>query len=229
MKTKKIFDFKPSTIGYPLALVLFIWVVFWVQIRFFYKIKFLAIYPKSFSGLKGILFSPFIHSDIYHLYHNSLPLLILTTALFYFYRELAWKIIGWGIILSGLLTWVIARPAYHLGASGLIYVLVSFIFFKGIQLGNYRFVALSFLVVFLYGSMIWYVFPLDDTISWEGHLSGFIVGLIFSFLFKKTAITEEKYDWEREDYNSENDPFMQQFDEDGNFIDLNQDDDHNIN
>ena len=180
------------------------------------------------SGLKGVFFSPFIHSDIYHLYHNSLPLFILTLALFYFYRDLAWKIIIWGILCSGFLTWIIGRPSYHLGASGLIYVLVSFIFFKGIQVSNYRFIALSLLVVFLYGSMIWYVFPLDEKISWEGHLSGFIIGTLFSFIFKSKSIKKERYDWELGDYKPQEDPFMRQFDENGNFIDPPNEDDINI-
>lgn len=212
-------DFRLSTLTYPLAFVLLIWFVFWLQIRVSYKIKFLAIYPLEISGLKGVLFSPFIHSDINHLYHNSLPLFILTLALFYFYRDIAWKIIIWGILCSGFLTWIIGRPSYHLGASGLIYVLVSFIFFKGIQVSNYRFVALSLLVVFLYGSMIWYVFPIDEKISWEGHLSGFITGALFSLLFKIKSLTKHRFDWERHDYNPNNDPFMRQFDEKGNFID----------
>ena len=212
-------DLRVSTIAYPLSILMLIWFVFWLQIRVSYKIKFLAIYPLEISGLKGVFFSPFIHSDIYHLYHNSLPLFILTLALFYFYRELAWKIIIWGILCSGFLTWIIGRPSYHLGASGLIYVLVSFIFFKGIQVSNYRFIALSLLVVFLYGSMIWYVFPLDEKISWEGHLSGFITGALFSLLFKVKSVTKYRFDWERHDYNPNNDPFMRQFDEKGNFID----------
>lgn len=212
-------DFRLSTLAYPLLIIMLIWFVFWLQIRVSYKIKFLAIYPLEISGLKGVLFSPFIHSDINHLYHNSLPLFILTLALFYFYRDIAWKIIIWGILCSGFLTWIIGRPSYHLGASGLIYVLVSFIFFKGIQVSNYRFVALSLLVVFLYGSMIWYVFPLDEKISWEGHLSGFITGALFSLLFKVKSVTKHRFDWEHDDYNPNNDPFMRQFDEKGNFID----------
>ena len=212
-------DFRLSTLVYPLLIIMLIWFVFWLQIRVSYKIKFLAIYPLEISGLKGVLFSPFIHSDINHLYHNSLPLFILTLALFYFYRDIAWKIIIWGILCSGFLTWIIGRPSYHLGASGLIYVLVSFIFFKGIQVSNYRFVALSLLVVFLYCSMILYVFPLDEKISWEGHLSGFITGALFSLLFKVKSVTKHRFDWEHDDYNPNNDPFMRQFDEKGNFID----------
>ena len=87
--------------------------------------------------------------------------------------------------MSGFLTWSIGRPAYHIGASGLIYVLVSFLFFKGVFAKHYRLIALSLLVVFLYGSMIWYALPIEKGISWEGHLSGLITGILFAFIFRK--------------------------------------------
>src|SRR5690606_6024302 len=117
--------------------------------------------------------------------NNTIPLFVLTMALFYFYRKIAWKVILYGILLSGLITWLIGRPANHIGASGLIYVLVSFIFFKGIFAKNYRLVALSLLVIFLYGSLIWYVFPVKEHMSWEGHLGGLITGFVFALFFRK--------------------------------------------
>ncbi|NCP52383.1 MAG: rhomboid family intramembrane serine protease, partial [Flavobacteriales bacterium] len=170
------------------------------------------------KGLKGIVLSPIIHGDLQHLYHNSIPLLVLSMALFYFYRPIAWKVMVLGILISGFLTWCIGRPSYHIGASGLIYVLVSFIFFKGVFAKYYRLIALSLLVVFLYGSMIWYVFPMDVNISWEGHLSGFITGFLFALFFKRNIPKPKKYVWEEDHFNAENDPFLKQFDEHGNFI-----------
>ena len=90
-------------------------------------------------------------------------------------------VICYGILLSGFITWVVGRTNFHIGASGLIYVLVSFIFFKGIQTKYYRLIALSLSVILLYGGMIWYVFPdVDKTISWEGHLAGLITGFFFA-------------------------------------------------
>ena len=139
-------------------------------------------------------------------------------ALFYFYRDIAWKVLFYGILLSGFITWYIGRPANHIGASGLIYVLVSFIFFKGVFAKHYRLVALSLLMVFLYGSMIWYVFPVKEGMSWEGHLGGLITGIIFSLIFRKTIAKPEKYYWQEPNYNEENDPFLKHFDKDGNFI-----------
>ncbi|SDB66555.1 Membrane associated serine protease, rhomboid family [Flavobacteriaceae bacterium MAR_2010_188] len=212
------FKYSTGVVAYPVFFVLAIWIVFWLQVRFFSGIKYFGIYPKTLEGLRGVIFSPFIHSNIEHLYRNTFPLLILSMALFYFYRKIAWKILLYGILISGLITWSIGRPANHIGASSVIYVLASFIFFKGIFAKHYRLVALSFVVVFLYGSMIWYVFPVKEEISWEGHLGGFIAGFIFALLFKKSIAQKESYHWQAEDYVEEEDEFLKHFDENGNFI-----------
>ena len=212
------FEYTTAVVFVPVLFVLFIWVVYWIEVRFGFNLNFLGVFPRKASGLPGIFFSPFIHSGISHLYHNSIPLLVLTASTFYFYRSIAWKVIVYGILLSGLFTWIIGRPSYHIGASGLIYVLVSFIFFKGVFTGYYRLVALSLLMVFLYGSMIWYTLPVDESISWEGHLAGFVTGFVFALIFKKNLAKPKKYKWEEEDYNEAEDEFMKHFDENGNFI-----------
>lgn len=218
MKGQEQFKFSTGVIAYPVTFVLLIWIVFWIEVKFGLRFNNFGVYPRTLSGLKGIFFSPFIHGSLEHLYHNTAPLFVLSMALFYFYKPIAWKVVLYGILLSGFLTWCIARPAYHIGASGLIYVLMSFILFKGIFAKHYRLIALSLLVVFLYGSMIWYVFPVKEKVSWEGHLSGLIVGLFFAFVYRKSIAKPKKYDWEHDDYDEENDPFLKHFDENGNFI-----------
>ena len=125
-----------------------------------------------------------------------------------------------GIISSGLLTWAIGRPSYHIGASGLIYVLFSFVFFKGIIAKHYRLIALSLLVVFLYGSMIWYTIPMEKGVSWEGHLSGFIVGGLLSLMYNNYMPKEKKYKWEDPNYRDGEDAFMKQFDANGYFFEI---------
>ncbi|MGQ7945342.1 rhomboid family intramembrane serine protease [Flavobacterium sp. WC2509] len=216
------FKFTNAVIGVPLFFVLFLWFVYWLEIRFGFDFDDNGILPRTISGLQGVIFSPFIHSNIEHLYNNSIPLVVLLAALFFFYSKEAWSIVIFGILFSGSLTWLIGRENYHIGASSLIYVLVSFIFFKGLQTQYYRLVALSLTVIVLYGGMVWYVFPkVDDTISWEGHLSGLISGFILTFFYKKQEFKKViKYDWQRPDYNPAEDKFMQRFDENGNFVNL---------
>jgi membrane associated rhomboid family serine protease len=202
----------------PLALVLGIWTVFSLELRLGINVNDWGILPRTLSGLRGVFTSPWIHGSLEHLYNNTLPLAVLSAALFYFYRAIAWKTLLLGILLSGLITWAIGRSSYHIGASGLIYVLASFIFFKGIFTRYYRLVALSLGVVFIYGGLLWYIFPVLDGISWEGHLGGFLTGLFLAVFLKSPVPREPKYPWESEDFEEDSDPFMRHFDADGNFI-----------
>ena len=207
----KLFKYSKYVYRIPIVVILVLWCVYIVEIKFGFNFNKYGIYPQKISGLKGILFSPFIHSDIKHLFNNSMPILVLLPALYYFYYKIANKIIFYGILLTGFLTWSFGRPAFHIGASGMIYLLVSFIFFSGVFRKYYRLVALSLIVVFLYGSMVWYIFPMEDRISWEGHLSGFLVGLLFAFIFKTRGPTPNKFEY------SKNEEFESLFDNDGNF------------
>src|SRR5690606_6141443 len=142
-----------------------------------------GIYPKDLKGLLGIPLSPLIHGSLEHLYNNSAPLFVLLAMMQFFYKKQTYFVIIVGVLLSGFITWFIGRPSFHIGASGLIYALVSFIFFKGIISKNYQLSALSFIIIFLYGGMIWFMFPdMKDGMSWEGHLGGFISGLFLSFI-----------------------------------------------
>jgi membrane associated rhomboid family serine protease len=218
MSKDQALKFTPQVIYYPLLFLFFIVFVFWVETRFDLNFNYLGILPRELIGLRGILLGPFIHSDVNHLFNNSIPLFVLGMALFYFYPHIRWKVMLWGLVLTGLLTWIIGRPALHIGASGVIYMLTAFLLFKGIFSKQYQLTALSFAVVFLYGSFLWYVFPIDPKISWEGHLSGLVVGFLFSILFRTDHLENRKYAWEHEDYNPEEDAFLKHFDDEGNFI-----------
>jgi membrane associated rhomboid family serine protease len=211
------FRFTNLTLALPLYFVLSLWLVFWFEVTQGQNFNEYGIYPRSFTGLRGLIFSPFIHGDVKHLYQNSFPLFVLFFCLMYFYKKIAFKVFFYGTLLTGLLTWIIARPSFHIGASGIIYMLFSFIFFSGVFRRNFRLIAVSLMIIFLYGSMVWYLLPVKASISWEGHLSGFLVGILFAFIFRKTGPQKIQYDWEKPDYQP--DEFDRNFDENGIFID----------
>ena len=218
MTEQNYFKFSLELLLVPMFAVLAIWTVFWFEVTFSVSFNSYGLYPRTLVGLQGIITSPFIHGSLEHLYNNTIPLALLSLALFYFYRQRAWKVILWGWLLSGVLTWLIGRPSYHIGASGLIYVLASFIFFKGIFQKHFRLVALSLVVVFIYGSMLWYIFPIEEGISWEGHLAGFLTGLFLAKFIAVKVPPLKRYEWEQEGYDETQDEFLKHFDEDGNFI-----------
>ncbi len=210
MKEENQLNTSRSIFFIPVLYVVSIWLVYWIEIKFNFNFNKFGILPRDFTGLRGIVFTHFIHSDTKHLFNNSIPLFVLLLSLFYFYKEIGLKILFYGGILSGFLTWIIARESYHIGASGIVYLLFSFVFFSGIIRKHYRLVALSLVIIFLYGSMIWYVLPIKEGMSWEGHLSGFVVGFLFSVIYRKKGIVKEEYQFS----NTEFDTY---FDEEGNY------------
>lgn len=220
MSEKAHFKFSKELLIVPLLAMILIWAVYWIEIAYGINFNMYGIMPRTISGLKGVLLSPFIHGSLEHLYNNTIPLGILLAALWYFYNDVAWRIIFYGIFLSGILTWLIGRTSYHIGASGLIYVLASFVFFKGIFSAHFRLIALSLIVVFIYGSLLWYIFPVEEGISWEGHLAGFLTGLFLAVVVKAKIPDPEKYAWEQDDFKEEDDPFLLHFDAEGNFREL---------
>ncbi len=187
----------------PLILLIIIWGVKVFEILTQTSLAQWGVLPRDFEGLRGVFFMPFIHGDVMHAAHNSIPLFVLSAMLIYFYRKTSWFILVVGTLLTGILTWLIANKAYHIGASGVVYMLASYIFFSGVFRRNIKLMAVSLLVSFLYGSMVWSIFPFDfvvqDRVSWEGHLSCAIVGLLMAYRFRKIQIEpQKKYSWEEE-------------------------------
>jgi membrane associated rhomboid family serine protease len=184
----------------PGIFVFLMWLVKIVEILFETDFTGFGIYPLTARGLPGIIFSPFIHADFNHLFSNSLPLFFLSVALFYFYSEVAIKVFIWTYFLTGLLVWIAGRDAWHIGASGLVYGLASFLFFSGIIRRYFRLIALSLLIVFLYGSMVWGLFPgVYKNVSWESHMLGFFSGVVLAVWYKNEGPQRPVYEWMEEE------------------------------
>ncbi len=189
------------------------WIVFLYEIKYGFNFNRYSIFPRKIDSLFGIIASPFLHSDISHITNNTISFFVLMSFTCFFYKKDYLKVFFISLFFSGVLTWCIARPAYHLGMSGIIYALASFLIVKSFMTKQYNLIALSFLVIFLYGSMLWYVFPIDKNISWEGHLSGLIIGVLLSFFIeveKQVTIAPEPTIQEH--------LFLAHFDDKGNFI-----------
>ena len=205
-----------------LIFVLIMWLVFLIEQLFHLRLNRYGILPRNLSGLIGVITSPFLHGGLSHIWNNTLPSFFLITALRAFYKKEAFRIFFLGMLLTGLLTWFIGRTSYHIGASGIIYMLASFLIFKGLFTKRFKLVALSFVILFFYGSLVWYVFPIVKGMSWEGHLSGLLSGLALALVVPVQSAPNKKYPWESVNYKTEDDPFMRQFDSQGNFIELNE-------
>lgn len=184
----------------PGIFLLFMWIIKLVEVLFGLDLTFLGIYPLTLKGLPGIFFSPLIHADFNHLFNNSLPFFFLSVPLFYFYPEVAFRIFILNYLVTGILVWLAGNIGWHIGASGVVYGLASFLFFSGIIKKYYRLVALSLLIVFVYGQMVWGLFPgVYRNISWESHMLGFISGILLSIRFRNEGPQDPDQAWLEEE------------------------------
>ena len=176
-----------------------------------------GIIPRYYTGMRGILLSPLFHSDWEHLFNNAIPILALGFMVFTFYRKVAYLLFPFGWVLTGILVWLFAdigllpsdnHVGCHIGASGLVYMLASFVFFSGVIRRSLPLIAVSLIVVFLYGGMLWGIFPEEviiytegqQRISWESHLFGAMVGAFFAFMWRKIGPQRQYFPWKQKDY-----------------------------
>lgn len=188
------------------GMLVLIWLVKLFEVYTGIDLSEFGIFPRQLKGLRGIIFSPLIHSDFSHLISNSTSLFILTFSLFALYTRSSLWVFPIIYIFHGLAVWLFAREAYHIGASGLVYGFASYLFFMGVFRKDSRSIALSLLVVFLYGGLVWGVLPTDPNVSFEAHLSGAVIGLICSIIFRKydpVPSRDEEEEDELEDVNYE--------------------------
>ena len=160
-----------------------------------------GVYPLRSSGLIGIITAPFIHStvDFGHILNNSAPTFVLSWLLFYHYRKVALKSFLIIYFLTGIGVWFVARENYHIGMSGVIYGMASFLVVSGFFKQNIRVAGISLLVIFMYGSIIWGIFPQELSVSWEGHAMGLFSGIIAAVIFRGRTHEAVKYKYEIEE------------------------------
>ncbi len=202
-----------SVAFYPLLFMGLCWLIFIFDQLFSLQLFTFGVAPRTAIGLRGILFSPLLHANLEHIASNTLPMLVLGSLFFYFYKRVAKMAIIWIWLISGLWLWIGGRnssdnPTLHAGASILIYGLATFLFFSGVFRKNLRLMIVSALVVFLYGSIMWGVLPLKSDMSWEGHLCGALAGLLVAYSYRKEGPQKKKYDWEDEPDDPNEPPFQ---------------------
>ena len=161
----------------PIRLVFILWAVYALGLILPFDLAVLGIYPRSFQGMIGILLAPLVHGNILHLISNTLPVLFLGIILFLFYDRIARKVFFQCYFFTNILVWIFARPSLHIGASGLVYGLASFLIFFGMFRKDFRSIVISLIILVLYGGLVYGIFPQQSGVSWESHLMGALVGL----------------------------------------------------
>ncbi len=203
-----------SSIKMPFQFLMLIWLIQAIQTLFYIDFGFLGLLPRNIEGLKGVLLAPLIHGDFAHLISNSVPLFVLSVIILFFYRRIAIKSFILIYLLTGLSVWLFARGnVFHIGASGVVYGLVSFVFWMGIFRRSLKAIILALIVTLLYSGMFLGVLPNQEGISWESHLLGGLVGIFVAFLYKDTIEQDEeaqKYSWEEEKNQLDSDFFLRQ-------------------
>ena len=183
------------------------WALFLMDEYLGYNLGKYGLIPRDFIGLRGIFTMHFLHGGLNHIWHNTLAFIVLNTFLFYFYRSISIKTFFTIFFFSGIMLWLIGRPTVHIGASMIIYGEFAFLFLSGIIRKNPILARVTLIVGLYYGSLVWYLFPVDAKISWDGHLSGFVIGLIAAIIFRKQGPQRKVYRYEVEPELSDENPY----------------------
>lgn len=214
------------SVWFPLLFLALLWLIKGYEVYSLNSLSHLGLYPLKAKGLWGILTAPLIHSNWQHLINNSIAIFFLTWAVFYFYSEVAWKVFAMTWFMNGFWLWFFGRQSYHIGASGLIYGFGAFLFLSGLIRRNRSLLAIALLDAFLYGSLIWGIFPMEENVSWESHLTGLLAGIVLSVYYRQYGPPanifvkpqfEEEEEEEEDDPDDEN-PYWIVRDENGNII-----------
>jgi membrane associated rhomboid family serine protease len=182
--------------------VALMWIVKLIETNFNLELYFLGIRPRNIDGIVGIFTTAFIHGDFMHLFNNSVPIFVGIVGISYFFPKRKFEILIYNYLGTHILVWIFAiGDSYHIGSSGVVYAYMSFLFFAAAFSNNTNMLALALAIIFAYGTMVIGLFPIDPKVSWESHLMGGIVGLVFALTFRKHGPKPKKYEWEDEEEN----------------------------
>ena len=225
MNWKNIFSAKSLRV--PFIMLVLMWAGFGLQYLGWFQNCWGSLIPLSADGLKGILFSPFLHGSLEHITSNSLPIFILLFLLYQFYKPIANKIFFTGWLFTGVLVWLLPpidvftgvyTNTCIIGASGIVYVLAFFLFFSGVFRWNMKLLTVSLAVAFYFGGLVWGVLPEElfsklsepSKISWQSHMAGALIGVLLAFIFRNQGEKKNKFIWQFPNYYSEKDDLMWQ-------------------
>lgn len=179
-----------NSVFFIVSFTMLLWVVKALEWAVALDFGFLGILPRTLSGTMGIITAPLVHGDVLHLISNTFPLLLLGISVFYFYNRIALEVFAWIYFMSGFWVWMAARDAYHIGASGIVYGMVAFLFFSGLFRRDTKSLSISLIVIFLYGGMLQGLFPTNDRISWESHMLGALAGAFCAFFYREVRLKD---------------------------------------
>jgi membrane associated rhomboid family serine protease len=180
---QNLLDLIKQNIPLALAILAGFWVIFLIDALLHYRLNYLGILPRTLPGLVGIIFYTFLHGNFNHLFFNSLPLFVLTTFMLLFGLEHFIVVSISIIVISGLLTWLFGRRAIHIGASSLVLGYWSYLLATAYFQPSILTIPVAVICVYYFGGLALNLFPSEEKVSWEGHVFGFLAGILSYYLF----------------------------------------------
>ena len=198
-----------GALRFSLGFLVLLWALFALDMILEFDLRRWGVRPQQAAGLLGLLTMPLLHGGFAHLLHNTLPTLMLGTGLLYFYPQTCWRALPWFWAAPGLFVWLTGVPgSTHFGASGLNFALLAYLGLGGLLRREVATMAVSMAVMFYYGGMLSGVLPIEEGVSWEGHLGGFVTGAVVAVVYRRWDIRPRKrYDWEDETEDPDGDEF----------------------
>ncbi len=172
----------------PFRLVFFMWLIYTIQNMFHLDLSMFGILPRTFIGLIGIFTATLVHGNLLHLVSNTIPLMFLGWTLFFFYERIGSRVFIIAYFGTNIMVWLFARPSIHIGASGLVYAIASFLVFFGLFRKDFKSLIISIAIIFFYGGLVYGLFPNQPGVSWESHVFGVLVGLLLAMNYARRKV-----------------------------------------